>query len=471
MHTSKLYVILQQLDKIEQNRFRKYIHSPYFNRDQTLIDLFELLAGQITGERDHSLEKEDIWDDINGEKEYDDVRFRKYCSDLLKLVEGYLAQEAYESNPIHHSKFLMEAVGKKRIKKLYSGALRSARRASKKQPHEAAEHFYHQYHIERIYYEMEEHELNRSSRSNLEEIAQNLDLFYLGEKLRLYCAVLSRQNIKSYEYKLLFIDEIIAHLQEYDYENIPHISIYYHVYLIYTDSENVDHYYKLKKLLNKYGLIFPQDEALTLYYSAVNYSIQKINMGENKFLEELFDLYNDLINKEIIFIDEHLSPWDFKNIVHIALRLGKYDWTRHFIQNYQDRIHEKYRENAVSYNLARLYWYQKKHEKVIELLREVEYEDFSYNLGSKTMLLATYYETDEIEPLYSLLESFRVFLNRHKDLPDERRKYYKNLIRFTKKLSKILPGDADRINKLKKEIHETQDFKDQWLEEKIAELQ
>ena len=38
------------------------------------------------------------------------------------------------------------------------------------------------------------------------------------------------------------------------------------------------------------------------------------------------------------------------------------------------------------------------------------------------MLMAIYYEEDELEPLYSLFESFRVYLNRHKNSPESRRK-------------------------------------------------
>ncbi|MEM1323958.1 MAG: hypothetical protein AAGG75_27100, partial [Bacteroidota bacterium] len=99
-------------------------------------------------------------------------------------------------------------------------------------------------------------------------------------------------------------------------------------------------------------------------------------------------------------------------------------------------------------------------------------EDVSYNLGSKLMLTATYYETDEIEPLYSLLESFRAYLNRHKEIPNQRRKNYLNLIKFTKKLTKVIPGDKKAIDKLKQEIDSSGGImNEEWLKEKIAELE
>ncbi|MEM6317653.1 MAG: hypothetical protein AAF960_08280, partial [Bacteroidota bacterium] len=133
---------------------------------------------------------------------------------------------------------------------------------------------------------------------------------------------------------------------------------------------------------------------------------------------------------------------------------------------------QEFRENAVTYNTATLYFYQKKYDKVIQLLNQVEYEDLAYNLNSKLMLIAVYYETDEIEPLYSLFESFRVYLNRKKEITQDHKKFYTNFIKFTKKLTKVIPGDKRVIDKLKSEIGETKGIANlKWLKEKIAELE
>ncbi len=473
MRNSKLYSILTKFDKIEQNRFRKYLNSPYFNVNETLTALFELLTEEINGEKKCSLEKEEIWKKLRLGRAYDDVRFRKYCSDLLRIAEDFLTQEVFQENHLLKASLQIQAVGKKKVDKLFNSTMRGARRLSDQFPHRSAHFHLQQYEIEKHYYEMAQQELQRTSKSNIEEISRHLDIFYIGEKLRLYCEVISRQHLKGHDYKLLFIEELIRQLENSEYQSEPSIAVYFQILKISRHPENLGDYYKLKDLLEKNGLIFPQNEALSLYYSAINYCIQKINEGNQKFLEELFDLYHDLIKKEIIFVDDELSPWDFRNIVVIALRLGKFDWTEHFIQNYNIRIPESYRDNAVSFNLANLHFYQKNYEKVIELLQTVEYEDFSYNLNSKAMLIATYYEIDEIEPLYSLLDSFRTYLNRNKNnIQELRRVSFLNLIKFTKKLTKILPGDGKAIQKFKEDLEKTKNVSSiGWLQEKISELE
>jgi hypothetical protein len=373
MQNSKLYSILGYFNRYEQNKLRKFLISPYFNKNQALVQIFELLVKHINAQKPTGLEKEEIWKIIYPESSYDDVLFRKNSSDLLKLIERYLAQQVYEANPIHQATYLIEAIGNRKMERLNNTAMNSARRLSNQQLFRTADYYLHQYHIEKNYYELREHEHDRTARWNVEEILNNLDRFFLAEKLRYFCSVLSQQFLVSHEYKLLFIDEIISHIETFGYQDVPPIAVYYQIYLTQKDAENTEHYFKLNGLLEKYGDLFPRNEAEFIYQAALNYCIIKLNQGSHQFLEEYFNLFEILLKKELLLIDGELSPWHFRNIVVIALRLGKTDWTENFIFQYKRFIPEAMRENAVSYNLAQLYFSQKKFDKVIELLRTVEY--------------------------------------------------------------------------------------------------
>ncbi len=469
---NKTYTILQSFDKYEVNRLRKFLQSPYFNMNEAIIELFEVFIKDIFSKSNKELTKELIWKKIYKEKKYDDVRFRKLNSELLKLVEKFLAQQVYEENPIRQAVHLMEAVGQKKLDKLYNSTVKTARRLSSQQKVRPANFYFYQYEIEKNYYELTEFEVKRGARSNIEKIARNLDYFYFAEKLRIYSSIQSRQDLANYDYAISIIDEIINDVKKNTYEGISPIEIYYQISLISKEFENEDHYFKLKELVNKDINQFPLSEAKLIAKYVLNYSINKINKGVTRFVREYFESYKEFLDKEIIF-EEHegLSPWQFKNTILTALRLGEFDWTENFIKNYSTKIPEVYRDNAVTYNTATLYFYQKKYDEVLQLLNQVEYEDLTYNLNSKLMLIAVYYETDEIEPLYHLFESFRVYLNRNKNITIDRKKRFLNLIKFTKKLTKLMPGDKKAIEKLNNEIAETQGIINlKWLKEKIAEL-
>ena len=470
MEKSKLYSIIESFDKYEQNRCRKYIQSPYFNKSAQLVDLFDLLVKHINKKTQKAINKQLFWKKMHAERIYDDVRFRKYTSDLLKLIEGFISQQVYEENTLHQAEYLMKAVERRRLSKLYSSTVRGARQVLEKQEYRPAQYYYHQYKIERSYFELVE--LDRQERTNYEAIVSNLDQFYFAEKLGLYCGSLTRRRDTAHDYEMSFTNQIFDYINSVNIKDFaPIVQIYYQVYLVFTYQEDTSYYFQYKNLLKEYSNIVTERETYQLFTYAQNYCAFRLNEGKVEFLNELFELYQTMIEREIIFEKGRLSPWDFKNIVVIASRVGQFEWAKSFIDDYAIRLPEDFRENAVSFNLARLYFDQKKYDAVIDLLRTIEYDDISYNLESKTMLLITYFETDEIDALYFLLESFRTYLNRHKEIPEQRRTYYKNLLRFTKKLSKIMPRDQKAIDKIKTEIAETAGFNVRWLNEKIAALE
>ncbi len=472
MHNNKLITILKHFNKTDLNQFHKYLVSPYFNKSNQLIQFYEIILKGINSSKASLLEKENVWKKLFKDQKYNDVRFRKLNSDLLKMIEGFLSQQVYDSNNLQKAANLIESVGLRGIEKSYSSAIRIANNESEKYPYEDADFYLKQYQIQKNYYEIVQHEFKHSVRHNLEEIDGNLDNFYFSEKLRYFCAMLSQKQRGAHEYKLTFENEIIKLLKEKKGDLTPAEAIYYQIYLTYIEGENVDHYYKLKQLLKEHGLKFHSIEGKTLYDSAINYCVKKNNQGHTQFLEELFDVFKDYLKKKLIYINGELDPFHFKNIVTAALRLGHFDWTEEFIFSNKDKLPQDSKENAYTFNLARLYYYKKEYDKVISLLQEVEYEDIVYSLSSKSLLLATYYENDEIEPLYSLLESFRAYINRRKDIPERWKKSYSNLIRFTKKLTRIIPGDKKALNKIKEELNNAGEVADtKWLQSRIAELE
>ena len=71
------------------------------------------------------------------------------------------------------------------------------------------------------------------------------------------------------------------------------------------------------------------------------------------------------------------------------------------------------------------------------------------------------------------MESFRVFLNRNKSIPQQRRKSYLNLLKYVRRLTRIKPGDKVALEKFREEIirEKANHVNHEWLLEKIAEME
>lgn len=205
--------------------------------------------------------------------------------------------------------------------------------------------------------------------------------------------------------------------------------------------------------------------------AALHFCTGKINQGDQTFIREYFELFDNGLRKGIFIVQGELAVWRFNNMVAAALRLGKADWAEDFIQSNYRHLPEEARENTRTFNLARVYRYQKRYGNVLELLRNVEYADIGYNLISKAVLLITYYELGEWETLGSFTVSFRAFLNRQRNIPVQRREGYLNLIRFTRKLMKIEKKDTISAEKLREDIiqNRTTTVNQDWLIEKLNE--
>jgi tetratricopeptide (TPR) repeat protein len=216
----------------------------------------------------------------------------------------------------------------------------------------------------------------------------------------------------------------------------------------------------------------PQQEAIELFDSALHYCTGQLNQGNRVFLQEYFDVFEDAINKEVFIIQGELAPWRLNNVVGVALRLGKLEWAEAFIEAHKQYLPTETRINTYTFNLARVYRYQKKYDKVLATLRNIEYEDIGYNLISKAMLTITYYELAEFDTLDSLLESFRVFLNRHKNIPQQTRKIYLNLIKYTRRMTRLGPTDKAGVTALMEEItlEKANIVNHEWLLEKLSIL-
>lgn len=170
--------------------------------------------------------------------------------------------------------------------------------------------------------------------------------------------------------------------------------------------------------------------------------------------------------------DGSLSEGIFKNIVTVGLGVGEFEWIENFIEEYAAFLPSSIRENARIFNLSYLYFYQKRYSRVMELLGNVEYNDVVYVLGSKLILLQTYYEMNETLAFDSLTDSFRIYIRRNKVMSKNLKREYLNYLNIVKKLMELKITKQNTTPKFREQVlAASSSTSKKWLLEKIDELQ
>ena len=472
MESTKILKSLRKLDPELRKRFRLYLLSPYFIRSKTFIKALDVLSSFIDKYPDKILTKDVYWKKVFGKEEYKEVNLRKLNSDLLRIFKDFLAQEQFQTDEGRKINYLMKAVHELGIDALQSISIRQSDKYFEETPYRNASYYLQKYTKEKEYYQLIDFDKDREAKSNVEEILQNLDLFYVSEKLYFYTSSLVRSKILSHDYKLMFIDEILGHLAESEFEEESAVAIYYYLALAISDINRVDAFNKLKHLMNENIELFPRDEAIQIYSGALNYTVAKLNSGEFEFNAEYISLIDQMIKKDLILEkDGFIALSKFRNACRAALRIEKFEWTEWFIKEYGTKLHPSIKESAVNFTLALLYQRKKQFDMVIPLLSVIEYDDVAFGLAAKALLAAAYYELDEFDALESHIDAFKVFLSRRKDIPEVRRRNYLVHLKYLNRLIRLIPGDKKAIDKYVSDLlAETKVINAEFLLEKAQEL-
>lgn len=472
MKETKVYSILLTLNSKQLNRLDKFVKSPYFNVNDALTSLYVILRGLLKGNIE--IDEKAAWLEIYQQKPFEQVKFRKMLSDLISLIEQFLMQEELSEAPLLKQNLLLQSIKKNKIKTLQKKTVSNSIKEADRRKEQSSEYYLQRYQMEKNQFNLTSEFEKKSKKKNwtasddVQELSKKLDIFYLVEKMRHGADLLTWSTMYKVDTDYSQFEFTSRLIEKSDYLNVPVVNIFYNIYKAFKDESKTKHYFKVKELMYSHLSQFGLYEQQEIYDSMVSYCIGRVNRGDKDFIPEALEMYNTGVDTGLSLIDGELSPTAFRNIVGINLRFGYIDMALEFIHERADLINQKFRNNAVNFNLARVHFYKKNHDKVLEYVNKVDFDDVWYNINSKAMLIATYYEIDEIEPLESLITSYAVFIRREKSLDETRRDRYLNFVKFVRKLNKMFPVTMEALDKLENEIKETAGVINKaWLLERI----
>lgn len=460
MKNSKLVELLATFSATDLKRFREFVTSPYFNKNPHLLRMIEYLERAAPAFDLPKVSKEQVYAHLFPGESFDPRQMGYLMNYLLKLGERFLAIERYEQEEELMNCHILDQFVDRKLDKHYNYLLKKSTKTVQGSKAKNGDLYYYQYLMGKAAANHFYSQQVRKFDPSLQMMSDQLDQFYFFHKLRYSCEMLNRQTIIRAEYQLNFVNEVREHLQKSERID-PLIEIYLHIYLSIRFSEEQQHFQKLLELIESHARIFHQKVLREIYLYAINYCAPKIREGDEAYTSIMLNLYIRGIESQALFDGNYLSHWTFSNVVKLALRLKRFDWTESFIREKAIHLPPAMREGAEHYNLAELHYHKKDFDEVLAQLNQLQYFDPHHDLGSRVILLKTYYELKAEEPLFSLLSSFSVYLRRNKKMSTSMKKTYLN---FCNLLHQLMRRNPNKWEQLEQQILTTQPLTERaWL--------
>ena len=474
---------LAEFNKSEIRRFSAYLQSPFFSWNPKTVSLGLYLLDLYPQFPPEPLKKEKLFELLfPSDRAYTDQLIHDQFSLLNKCLRQFMAQLQYEQDERQQQFYLAQAYvaqGKnshfnqtfKRVKKKVS-------QASSRSPEDHLQLF-------AMYQEERKLPASRKVRKGgdpLIPMVDNLDRFYLTHKLKYACEMLNRQSIFNIQYQAPLTETLIeflaAHAASYDQQ--PLISLYFQIYRLLQEPDD-ERYQALRQQLYKHQEALPGEEKTNIYVFLQNHCIKQLNAGQTRYLQELFSLYQTLLEQKILYDKQGFIPHPYiKNMVTVGLRLQHYDWVKHFLETYKDHIHPQQREDAFHYNMAQYHYERQQYRKALKLLIQIQYTDLFYQLDARMLQMRIYYEMEEDDSLNYLVKAFKTFLKRNQSLSKKQYGPYENLLKFAHQAYRLKISQHNmsqekreaKLQQLRARIAAAGGVANMhWLERKLGELE
>lgn len=468
-----------EFDRKEMTRFYEFAQSPYHFKHEDTRLLIYYLSKIYPDFTEKTCNRYHLYKVVFKSREHDQPKLALLFTYAMKLLEEFLIIERLNQERNTKRLLLLRKLRALNEEKSYFKLFGKYQKKLEQISYRDVDHYRFKFLLS------EEVSAHPSSQSHEQHIIQrkqdNLDVYFMAEKLRDICEMHVRSQLVKLDYDPGLTREIIAFLEANidTYKEVPAVYFYYHLYeLIVRDREAS--YDLLKSQMKEFQSAFRRKELQTIYDFLRNYCLLRTNQGDKAYLKEVFRLYQEQLDGDLMF--DHrgvLAEWHYKNIITAGINLGEMSWVENFIRSYKEHLDPTIRENAFSFNLANFYYANKKYDQAQDLLIHVEYTDLRYSLNAKMLLLRLYYEKDEYDALQSLLESFRLYIKRNKEISEERYIGYNNLIKFARRLYNVQNhvgySDDAKVHRILSRIEEdfanTKNvFYKSWLQNKIAEI-
>lgn len=482
----KLFDVLKTFSKEEYAQFGKMVISPFFSVGRNLYPLYRLIGKYHydfeSSKAKLNLTKENIFRILYPGKRYNEknagIILRKLFSDLNKLAEEFLFLLALKNNNFESENILTAELINRNLDASYKKHIKVMENNLKTK--KIDEYYFRQLSdIQNLKYTY-----NLSRNDKQEQVTNNV--------------------IKKGEYSVIYSLHILGEVMQNARTNQKLFNSPYETTIFYQLAEKINFGglidYMIKKpgefsenmILNCYRLmniLEPGNKELVIKFKElVIKNIDKYNIIEQhslligtlgmirraNFGKELFEFNKFILERGLYHIDKS-KPFPiiiYRDLLRSALKFNELQWAESFIESYNKKLSQEYRNDMLHYGRAHLQWSRGNYENVLTECSKIKSGDAHVITDIKILTLRAYYELEAFEPSLFLIDSLILFFKQNKKISREIRKLYSDFAGILKIMLKYKNGEGRvPLEKIKEKIVSSKNmYAEEWLLEKINEL-
>lgn len=429
MYKSKYFEILMTLTKKQLVDVERYFID---QSDKLSVELFHYVSKFLNKKiNEEKLSRENVIKKVF-KNNIDEKKLQKLLNEGVKACEWIIVQTATRQDNAQQYYILANHYQKNALDKYFKQQVQLLHEESSSTKESSSKY----YMLHRMEHLTIQHELNYNQRySNYAKLQEYLQTFFDIENQKLRC--LAQINL----HNTLGNAQIENALQR----------IYKDLFQFISLDEKGD-YKQLWDFFITNSALISEDELKTIGVIFVNICIQQINTNHSEFYEHLLNAYIFLLDKNLAFeMNGSLLPAFYKNVVTISLRLNKIEYAAQFAEQYKNYLPNENKDDVYAYNVAHIYFYQRKFDDVLTLLAQSKFIDVFYKLSSRVLQIKTFAElTLESDNYMNILDSslnaFKKYIYTNKEISEQYVTNYKNFYRIMVKVINAKKDEFDLIN-------------------------
>ena len=376
---------------------------------------------------------------------------------LRKLLELFLAQEEVKKQKKEYDFLLLSVLRDRGLDDYFFRKIDRIEKEWTKNPEPGIKHIHDIYRLKEMRFSHPNYDFSKVE-SGPQMLLEIFEQYYIAVKLYwTLCAYNTNNFFANREVDLIIpIESVLEFINIKALEN-PQIKLLSEIFNTFVNKD-FENYWMLKssclEQLDNYT--DAEKHSLIAFLSTIGF--KNYRLGNNAFIEELFQLSCLLIEKDLLVENGYIANDVFIEIVNNACVAQKLEWVEGFIDKYLVFIKENERADVGRLTRATLYFNKQDYQQVLDELCKLNFHNIVYSVQARAILLRAYFElADDYDLLFSdLVKSFNAFLTRDsttaKSLSELHKEGFINFIKFTNTLHKNRQTNTFDFIALKEEI-------------------